>query len=129
MTHAEYIDPAAAATRCTDAELAIVNMRNARMSWTDIAAVTHRTRGSVRTMWGSANRKVNGGYVPPTPAVPASELAPGYVQPTRAERNATERAVRATDPDVLATWQGVPVAGTRGAIAGTIPGQPARSKK
>lgn len=112
MTHAEYLDPTRAEKLCTPAELEIVGYRNQTppMSWSQIVRVTGKSKSTVRSAWANANRKVRGGYVPPVD-------------------HAHDRATEINDPDILKTLQGIPVAGTRGAITGTRPGQPDRSGK
>ena len=94
MTHPEHIDPDLARRKCNPDELEIIHARNQLLTWTQIGQMTGRSRGTVRRIWGQANRKVNGGYVPP-----ASSQAD------------EERAIRATDPDVMATWRGIPIVG------------------
>lgn len=112
MTHPEYIDPNLARRTCTPDELEIIHARNQLLSWTQIGQMTNRSRGIVKRIHGQANRKVNGGYVPVEASRPTKEekLAPGYVKPpTKGEM---ARAMRATDPDWLATKRGIPLVGT-----------------
>lgn len=111
MTHPEHIDPTLAAKKCTQAELDVVHLRNHATSWTLIAHELGKSRGTIRHLWSQANRKVNGGYVPDT------------------HDAAREKAIRALDPDVQRTKQGIPMAGTRGAIVGTTPDTITRSGK
>lgn len=108
MTHAEYLDPEIAAKRCTPAELAIVLLRNQNppISWTQIVRITGKSKSTVRGSWANANRKVRGGIAPDVKRA---------------------RAITINDPDVHKTLQGIPVAGTRGAITGTKPGIGSRS--
>lgn len=113
MTNPIHIDPHLAARKCSKLECDVVLLRNATppMRWSDVAAILECSQGEARRLWSSANRKVNGGYVPPVVSRPAVEdkLAPGYVKPpTKAEM---DRAMRATDPDVVATWRGIPMVG------------------
>lgn len=110
-THPDHIDPDLARRQCTPDELEIVYARNLGLAWTQIAAMTGRTRGVVRRIHGHANRKVNGGYVP--------------VKRTAAE----DRMIAMTDPDILAGLRGLPTEGLSRPGAGIVPGRPTRSGK
>lgn len=111
MTHAEHIDPDLARRKCTPDELEIILARNYQMSWTTIGLMTGRSRGVVRRIWGDANRKVNGGYVPE-------------------KRTAAEdRLIAMTDPDIILGLRGIPVVGLSKPGAATVPGRPTRSGK
>jgi hypothetical protein len=131
LTDPTHIDPHLASKVCTPAEQEVVRMRNTGISWTNCAELAGRPRGQVRREWASANAKVNGGYVPVVADVDPKSLPAGYVAPkAQREKAGTKRAVRATDPDVIATWRGIPVSGAgQAAIKGTVPGQHLRSGK
>ena len=118
MTHAWHIDPNLAAAKCTLVEREIVLMRNATppMAWSDIAGIVQRTQGECRRIWAEANRKVNGGYVPPTGKL------------TREERE-LERLKLMADPDIIAGLKGIPTVGLSKPGAGIVPGKPTRSGK
>lgn len=109
--HPEWIDPVLAAKRCTPREIEVARLRNMRMSWTTMVTITGRSRGEIQREWGSANRKVNGGYVPPK------------------DDAATKRAIAVTDPDIILGLRGMPTVGLSRPGAGIVPGQPTRSGK
>lgn len=112
--HARHIDPHLAAQKCNPAEQEVVRLVNLQMSWTNIVALTGRSRGSVRREWNEANRKVNGGYVPARSSKEEREL---------------ERLQMMADPDILRGLHGIPVVGLGKPGAGIVPGRPTRSGK
>lgn len=115
MTHPEFIDPDLARRRCTPDEVEIILMRNYQMSWSMIGQTTQRSRGVVRRIWGDANQKVNGGYVPNR-------------RQTKAERD-HERARLVADPDIIRGLRGVPTVGLNKPGAATVRGKPSEPGK
>lgn len=111
MTNPTHIDPSLAARKCSKLECDVVMLRNATppMRWSSVAGILGCTQGEARRLWSSANRKVNGGYVP--------------VKRTAAE----DRAIAVTDPDIIRGLRGIPTVGLSRSGAATVPGKPTRS--